>query len=493
MNMPVAVTLCMTKPKNAFDKMKQGARELQQRVKKDMLHKKANDPMVYAGIYRVTLVRVPEDCTLKGVVYIGQTTRCGFESAQEAVKARWKEEIKTAAKVNASTGFIAALRLFGADAFDWELLEMKCAPQTEAQVWANEREIALIAKYGGTLRDMEPPVFIQQTFNLTTGGRGNLWPSIEARCAKIWRRFQQELELFVSQNGTSYVPWNYINLQNGYLLGSTVTRVRSGDMLHGRPDEADRRAWLERLPKWTWKARETSEFKNRQAEIGKKLAERQEAADPGYHSRKFKAILAKASPETLQKWKDARCDACNRPEVKEAMKKKAKQRDARKEAANPGYASRRAKNMWKNMTPEKLQAYKKSLSDAQNRPDVKEANRKRGRDQVKALEMADPGCMSRRSKALWENKEIRAKIKASHEATYAKRRRARLEEGRLAADEELPKRVSDRTKFTYYRFKGDIVWWNGFEYKSFGPLCDPEPVRHSSAAYGAQHSSSDEE
>ena len=58
-------------------------------------------------------------------------------------------------------GLIHCLDLHGSEAFDDQIVECKRGPRAEVQVWANEREIALIAEHGGPLRD--PSVRCKQT------------------------------------------------------------------------------------------------------------------------------------------------------------------------------------------------------------------------------------------------------------------------------------------------------------------------------------------
>ena len=61
----------------------------------------------------------------------------------------------------------------------------------------------------------------------------------------------------MDENGTSLVPTKYVS-PSKYKLGMQLSNVRSdGRLWKGKHDEEERKAWLENLPGWRWKARET--------------------------------------------------------------------------------------------------------------------------------------------------------------------------------------------------------------------------------------------
>ena len=93
---------------------------------------------------------------------------------------------------------------------------------------------------------MDPPSAgaVRQTFNQTKGGQFANWASIDAWCAKAWKRFVDELDLFIAREGHTDVLQRHVS-PSGYPLGQTLQSVRQGVMLDGRPDEAERRALLE--------------------------------------------------------------------------------------------------------------------------------------------------------------------------------------------------------------------------------------------------------
>ena len=226
------------------------------------LLRQPTDPTVTGVVYRATLTNVPADEPLKGTPYIGQAVRVGTATA--VAEARWKEEINQAKSTKLEAGFIAALDEFGKDAFTWEVLESKTGPRDIVQKWADYREVELIAQHGGTLRDMAPDSWIHQTFNLQNGGKGNLGAaSMDAFVAKRWNAFKSKLMEYIEENGSAHVATHYV-APCGYRLGHILGSVRSlGVYLQGRPEEAERRAWLESLPGWVWNGRNAPE--NRKA------------------------------------------------------------------------------------------------------------------------------------------------------------------------------------------------------------------------------------
>jgi len=224
------------------------------------LLRQPTDPIVTGVVYRATLTNVPDDEPLKGTPYIGQAVRVG--SATTVATKRWKEEVNQAKSTKLEAGFIAALDEFGADAFTWEVLESKTGPRDIVQKWADYREVELIAQHGGTLRDMTPDSWILQTFNLQKGGQNDRWPGIDAFVTKRWYVFKKELQSHVDEHGTAYVPRSK-GKDNQSSLGNRLALLRSKEMyLAGRPEEAERRAWLESLPGWQWKGMDAPEYRN---------------------------------------------------------------------------------------------------------------------------------------------------------------------------------------------------------------------------------------
>tara|TARA_B110000971_G_scaffold163409_1_gene167218 strand:+ start:1 stop:1407 length:1407 start_codon:yes stop_codon:yes gene_type:complete len=70
-----------------------------------------------------------------------------------------------------------------------------------------------------------------------------------------WETFQREMLAFVALNKSSRVLKNYV-APSGYKLGKCLGGVRHrGSFWTGKPDEDERVAWLELLPKWQWKPR----------------------------------------------------------------------------------------------------------------------------------------------------------------------------------------------------------------------------------------------
>lgn len=213
---------------------------------------------IWGVIYCITLTGVPRDHSLFGIVYIGQAIRCHAKSALEAAEMRWKQEVGDSKKHNKQVGLLWALEKFGESAFRFEVIESKFAPKSELSVWADEREVALIATHGGVLKDQNKRCW--QTLNIQPGGQGaNWWASIDALRKKVFTRFKKEMEAYVSEYGSSLVQKSYVT-PGGYKLGEKLCDFRQGTLRDGMPDEKGIREWAEALPKWAWDARETEEY-----------------------------------------------------------------------------------------------------------------------------------------------------------------------------------------------------------------------------------------
>ena len=155
-------------------------------------------------------------------------------------------------------GLIHCLDVHGPEAFDDQVVEWKRGPRSEVQAWANEREIALIAELGGPLRD--PLARCKQTLNLTKGGKwGCNFEAIDALRTIAWLKFKSEMQEYAECYETSLVSRDYVNRVSGYKLGQRLSGVRQGELWRGHPDEANRVEWLESLPGWAWKPRESDE------------------------------------------------------------------------------------------------------------------------------------------------------------------------------------------------------------------------------------------
>ena len=67
-----------------------------------------------------------------------------------------------------------------------------------------------------------------------------------------WETFRQHLLAYVENSATACVHVDFV-AEDGYPLGKRVSGVRlKGAHLTDKDDEAERRAWLETLPGWTW-------------------------------------------------------------------------------------------------------------------------------------------------------------------------------------------------------------------------------------------------
>ena len=66
-----------------------------------------------------------------------------------------------------------------------------------------------------------------------------------------WEKFKASMLKYVHKHQTSRVPQDFKD-DDFYPLGKNLNHVRNGIYLKAKPDEADRRLWLESLPEWTW-------------------------------------------------------------------------------------------------------------------------------------------------------------------------------------------------------------------------------------------------
>jgi hypothetical protein len=380
------------------------------------LLRQPRDPVLTAVVYRVRLDRIDSTDVLYNVCYIGQAVRVG--SAAEVAKARWAEEVGQAARKDKQIGFIAVLDAYGEEAFTWEIVDSFRGTRSKAQAWADAREVEEIAKHGGPLRDMDKR--IKQTFNQTKGGKGNgWWEGIDAFRSKLWNVFAHELEAFVTEHWTAYVPKAYVNSLTKYRLGKQVFRVRRGHLLKGHPREAERRAFLDSLPRWAWNATKTEEYSQQKSAITKERHAREELESPGRQSRRSREILSR--PEVKAKHRASVKAACARPEVKakksasakvsharpEVKAKKsasAKAQAKREEAVNPGCHKRRSKECQNR--PEVKAKKSASLKVSHARPEVKAKLSENAKAYAKREEAANPGARKKRLRDLSRRPEV---------------------------------------------------------------------------------------
>jgi hypothetical protein len=379
--------------------------------------RQAHDPRYTAIVYRVRLDRIDPNDVLFGTAYIGQAVRIG--SAADVARARWKAEVQQAANEHKQIGFIAVLDAYGEEAFTWEIVDSFCGSRSNAQAWADAREVDEIAKHGGPLRDMDKR--IKQTFNQTRGGKGNgWWEGMDAWRSRCWNLFMRELEAYVAEHGTAYVPYAYVNPITKYRLGWQVTCVRRGQLLIGHPQEAARRAWLESLPRWTWNAYKTEEYRQQRSATVKAAHARPEV--------KAKIKAGNARPEVKAR-RSAAAKASNaRPEVKANIKAAF----ARPEVKAKHSASAKAAHA----RPEVKAKHSASIKAALTNPEVKakhSAGAKAARERENA---ANPGVWKKRNQEINRRPEVQEKKRIIQDA---KRMRTYDEKRATLSDAEFKK------------------------------------------------------
>jgi hypothetical protein len=315
------------------------------------------EPIYIAVIYIRWLRWIDPSEPLYNAPYVGQSVR-DKDTPEKVAEERWKAENNQAVREDKDVGLIACLDTYGPDAFYDEVVESRRGPRSEVQKWANEREIALIAEYGGPLRN--PSKKLHQTLNLTKGGKGNV--NFEARDAArtiSWLKFKREINAYVECNGTSLVPQRYVNPASGYMLGHALLSVRAGMLWRGHPDAKGRCDWLALLPDWAWNVYKTDKWKEEMSERSKEQARRESEANPGYRSRRAKeqakreatagkpSLGERGKATQVQNWSIEKAIEVNAirwdSDHRINARANAKAQSRREEEANPGYRSRRAK------------------------------------------------------------------------------------------------------------------------------------------------------
>jgi len=199
--------------------------------------------IIEAAVYKWTfdnpeLIHV--DHPLFGIKYFGQVAR-EKGTAIEQCEARWSEERAEAKKKNKEVGLLYMIKAFGYEAATRRMIETFKGSMLEAQNWANEREIKLIAEHGGPLRDVDRR--LRQTLNLTNGGRGDAitrWYANEAISRKRWNKYKKLLQVFYDREGHLNVPGPHV--EDGVALGKIVANMRHRDIFLA--DHPERQAWV---------------------------------------------------------------------------------------------------------------------------------------------------------------------------------------------------------------------------------------------------------
>lgn len=204
----------------------------------------------FAVVYIRRLVNIPKDHPLYDIVYIGQALRWARD-AVSAARERWRAENSLARRTDHVIGHLAALKVFGADAFVDEVVDfISGEDQTpEMSEFMNREEMANIAKYGGVLQNMERR--LNQTLNLTRGGSGAKFEYFVALKSYLFKIFHGHLVAYVEREHSALVPTSYVT-PCGYPLGKRVVSVRFGAYWSGHPEMKNMRSKLETLPNWWW-------------------------------------------------------------------------------------------------------------------------------------------------------------------------------------------------------------------------------------------------
>lgn len=251
----------------------------------------------WAVCYVRRLVRSPfPNDPLVGNLYAGQAVRPvgkKYSTAQKLAEKRWQEEDTGAKRGDGSDlCFLEALRVYGLEAFDNEVVWQTKGPRCEVQQLANEKEVVLVQGNGGVVRNLDPDAHIKQTFNRQKGGKALKFSYdglVGAWQAKRWHMFQAAMLEFVRESKTAVVDSKYVN-GDGYRLGRTVSHIRAdGIFVDGFPE---RRAWLNALPRWYWNVQDAPDHAVKRSQIGLENAKKMSQTTKDEKSRKIKATKA---------------------------------------------------------------------------------------------------------------------------------------------------------------------------------------------------------
>ena len=333
---------------DAFDTMMRASKL--QAASEKAVESNDDDPLYIAVVYERRLVHIPDTDPLHGIVYIGQAVRSAdkYATPEDVAKARWYEENRQAKTDGKDSGLLAALDMYGEDAFENTVLEDFRARLSLSQEWADKREVELIAKYGGPLRSMTK--CLKQTLNQTKGGKGTLsWESKDAFRQMRFERFKKEMEEYAGCYGTSLVPRGYVSSVTGYKLGEHLRCFRQGQLRYGMSNRQEIENWVESLPEWAWNPVESDAWKRINSERAKKQFESKEAR--AALSERGKKQWEEASEETREAWKAAIQEACNDPNYLASLKERSKDQwsNASKETRNAWTSKHRATNKAKSI------------------------------------------------------------------------------------------------------------------------------------------------
>ena len=199
---------------------------------------------------------VAKDDPLYETSYIGQSGRYA-SSPEEALEMRWAKHQSDAKKKSKECGLKWALQKYGPEAFTRRVIcflkfEKRCI---EALDYMNAVEIEEIDCRGGVMQDIDPPVPVWQTFNLTNGGQGDpkaRFKALQVMAQRVWKRFQEKVLELVAETGTCQCCESYKS-RCGYSIGWTLIDIRTRRrFLHNPENVVKRERWLESLPGWYW-------------------------------------------------------------------------------------------------------------------------------------------------------------------------------------------------------------------------------------------------
>lgn len=277
-----------------------------QRSIKDVLMANAKKVKVdasknHAGIYVRRLVNIPKTEPWYGLSYFGQVNRSNCKSTDDAIHKRWKEEDRQAASRKKDIGLMAAISMYGPDALESKILHRDSGSDRRAlQKWVDNLERKYIRENGGPFRGDGTTC----TLNLTHGGAfGFVFDSWDALRTAKWNSFKRELLAYVEVEKTALIDSRYVAASK-FKLGKQVVQVRTGVLWRGHPEELERVGWLESLPGWVWRARDSPEFIESVAQ-------------------RTRDQFANASEETLATWNAEKSAAHSTPAAVEASSSKA--------------------------------------------------------------------------------------------------------------------------------------------------------------------------
>ena len=108
--------------------------------------------------------------------------------------------------------------------------------------------------------------------------------------------FKVRMEAYVEIHESALVPHTYVD-DDGYRLGKHLNQFRQGKMWKGTSWEREAKDWAKALPKWHWKARESSEYREALSQRFQQQRDNETAEQKADRVTKFKKTMDNKTAE----------------------------------------------------------------------------------------------------------------------------------------------------------------------------------------------------